>query len=214
MCRETLPEVPNIPNWQPVDNEELRFAKMQQWYVAASTGAVNAAAYSLLKGTQLRGFEACVVTIFILLVAAAGVGVIAALQSHMRTLPQRSEANPPWHRWSDVFWLLTVFVGAWSRDLSDYSRITDICRTLSNRLNVSMSNLVSTMSVNGVTPFDCPNCGAQYKLVRVETETALPDEQLTCRRCDGPLHGREGKVILKYFLVDGPRRRALGRRAR
>lgn len=112
MCRETLPEVPNIPNWQPVDNEELRFAKRQQWYVAASVGAVNAAAYSQLKGTQLRGFETCVVTIFILLVVAAGVVVMATLQSHIRTLRQRSEPNPPWHRWSDVFWLLTIFVVA------------------------------------------------------------------------------------------------------
>jgi predicted RNA-binding Zn-ribbon protein involved in translation (DUF1610 family) len=56
------------------------------------------------------------------------------------------------------------------------------------------------MPVAGTTPFDCPNCGAQYKLVRVETDENLPDQQLTCRKCGGPLHGREGKFILKYFL--------------
>ena len=77
-----------------------------------------------------------------------------------------------------------------------------------------MSNQADTMSVAGVTPFACPNCGAQYKLVRVETDEALPDQQLSCRNCGGPLHGREGKFVLKYFLVDRPRRRALGRRTR
>jgi ribosomal protein L34E len=46
----------------------------------------------------------------------------------------------------------------------------------------------------------------------VETNKTLPDQQLTCRNCGGPLHGREGKFVLKYFLVDRPRRRALGRR--
>ena len=75
-----------------------------------------------------------------------------------------------------------------------------------------MSNLANAMSVAGVTPFDCPNCGAQYKLVRVETDDALPDQQLACCKCEGPLHGREGRFIFKYFLVDRPR--ALGRRIR
>ena len=74
-----------------------------------------------------------------------------------------------------------------------------------------MSNLANTMPVTGVTPFDCPNCGAQYKLVRVETDTALPDEQLACCKCDGTLRGRQGKFILKFRMVHVE---ALGRRAR
>ena len=32
-----------------------------------------------------------------------------------------------------------------------------------------MSSLANTMPVTEATPFACPNCGAQYKLVRVET---------------------------------------------
>ena len=32
------------------------------------------------------------------------------------------------------------------------------------------------------------------------------------RKCGGPLHGRDGQFIVKYFLVDRPRRRALGAR--
>jgi predicted RNA-binding Zn-ribbon protein involved in translation (DUF1610 family) len=39
--------------------------------------------------------------------------------------------------------------------------------------------------LHGVTPFECPNCGVQYKLVRVEMDRALSDEQLACRKCGG-----------------------------
>jgi hypothetical protein len=38
-----------------------------------------------------------------------------------------------------------------------------------------MSSLANTMPVTEATPFACPNCGAQYKLVRVETNETLPD---------------------------------------
>jgi DNA-directed RNA polymerase subunit RPC12/RpoP len=54
--------------------------------------------------------------------------------------------------------------------------------------------------------FDCPNCGAQYTLVRVEVESMETDGQIACRSCGGPLNGHEGRFILKYFLVDRPRR--------
>jgi hypothetical protein len=33
------------------------------------------------------------------------------------------------------------------------------------------------------------------------------DGQITCRSCGAPLQGREGKDILKYFLVAGRRPR-------
>jgi hypothetical protein len=49
--------------------------------------------------------------------------------------------------------------------------------------------------------FDCPNCHARYKLVRVECDDVDFDGQITCRSCGAPLQGREGKDILKYFLV-------------
>ena len=63
--------------------------------------------------------------------------------------------------------------------------------------------------------FDSPNCGAEYQLVRMEAPSASADEQITCRKCGAPLNGREGRFILKYFLVgDGRKRRALGRRRR
>ena len=33
------------------------------------------------------------------------------------------------------------------------------------------------------TPFPCPTCGAQYKLVRVKTKEIVPNQQMTCRKC-------------------------------
>jgi DNA-directed RNA polymerase subunit RPC12/RpoP len=56
------------------------------------------------------------------------------------------------------------------------------------------------------TPYACPTCGAEYKVVRVEAKTMVPEGRLTCTKCGGPLHAREGRYILKYFLVGGSRR--------
>ena len=66
------------------------------------------------------------------------------------------------------------------------------------------------MPVTQATPFQYPTCGAEYKLVRVETKEVVPDQQITCRRCRSKLPGSEGHVILKYYLVDRGRRRASG----
>jgi hypothetical protein len=66
------------------------------------------------------------------------------------------------------------------------------------------------MPVTQATPFFCPTYGAKYKLVRVETKEAVPDQQITCRKCGDPLPGSERHLILKYFLVDRGRRRASG----
>jgi len=49
-------------------------------------------------------------------------------------------------------------------------------------------------------PFKCPNCGALYEVVRVEAAPAN-DREITCRACGGRLPGREGALILKYFLI-------------
>lgn len=52
------------------------------------------------------------------------------------------------------------------------------------------------------TDFNCPTCGALYKLVRVEAPTAN-DKPLTCLSCGVPLLNREGKFALKYFRTNG-----------
>ena len=64
------------------------------------------------------------------------------------------------------------------------------------------------MTKSDLSPFECPNCGAKYKLIRVEAEPQSLDRQITCRSCGAPLHGREGAIALKYFLVDRPRPQA------
>ena len=51
-------------------------------------------------------------------------------------------------------------------------------------------------------PYACPTCAVEYKVVRVEAKTTVPEGRLTCRNCGGPLYAREGRYILKYFLLD------------
>jgi hypothetical protein len=63
-------------------------------------------------------------------------------------------------------------------------------------------------------PYACPTSEAEYKVVRVAVETGAPEGRLTCRKCGGPLHAREGRYILKYFLVGGSRRYLRPRRSR
>jgi hypothetical protein len=92
------------------DQEELRFAKKQQWYVATASVTLNAAAFALLKGSHLRDYEALAVIFFILFVAAAGVGVLCHLQDHMQSLRRKSEPDAPWYRQTDVVVLLMFVV--------------------------------------------------------------------------------------------------------
>src|SRR5262249_33633208 len=49
--------------------------------------------------------------------------------------------------------------------------------------------------------FACPNCNAFYQVVKVEAGPETKDHQITCRVCSSPLSGREGKLVLKYFLL-------------
>ena len=59
--------------------------------------------------------------------------------------------------------------------------------------------------------FRCPNCDAQYKIVEVEAPPGpTTDREMTCLCCGGPLHGRQGLFLLKYFLIERPKRRAAG----
>ena len=55
-------------------------------------------------------------------------------------------------------------------------------------------------------PFDCRTCGAKYQVIRVEA----PEEptiygEIVCVCCGGQLAGRDGSLLLKYFLVERPR---------
>jgi len=56
------------------------------------------------------------------------------------------------------------------------------------------------MPTSASTPFNCPNCKASYKLVRVKAPPVINENQLTCLSCGGPLTAREGGFVLKYFF--------------
>ena len=70
------------------------------------------------------------------------------------------------------------------------------------------------MPMSEAAPFACPNCGADYEVVRVEAPAVMPEGRLTCIKCGGPLHAREGRYIPKYFLVGAPTRKPLRARDR
>lgn len=57
------------------------------------------------------------------------------------------------------------------------------------------------------TRFDCPNCGARYKVVRVDAPPLANEEEVTCVNCGVAFQGREGRFALKYFLVSPKTRR-------
>jgi hypothetical protein len=48
-------------------------------------------------------------------------------------------------------------------------------------------------------PFTCPNCDAYYQVVKVEAGPETDNREIVCRAC--ALAGREGKFVLKYFLL-------------
>jgi hypothetical protein len=57
--------------------------------------------------------------------------------------------------------------------------------------------------------FKCPTCKALYQVVKVEAEPETTD--WACQVCGGPLAGREGKFVPKYFFLrEGIRRKQGG----
>lgn len=64
------------------------------------------------------------------------------------------------------------------------------------------------MATEQESRFQCTNCDAQYQVVRVEAAPVTVDREITCLSCGAPLQGREGRFVLKYFLLD--RRPGLG----
>jgi transcription elongation factor Elf1 len=67
--------------------------------------------------------------------------------------------------------------------------------------------MVGSMPEPSPSPFNCPACGAEYKVVRMEATSAeTSHEEVQCRNCGGPLDARDGAFILKYFLVGTPKK--------
>jgi hypothetical protein len=57
------------------------------------------------------------------------------------------------------------------------------------------------MGAPPVTTRHCTNCDAMYQIVKVEAGPDTTSRQITCRACGAPLASREGKTVLKYFLL-------------
>jgi hypothetical protein len=53
----------------------------------------------------------------------------------------------------------------------------------------------------GKSSFICPNCYALYRIIRVEVRREIIEREITCQACGGPLPAREGKFVLKYFML-------------
>jgi hypothetical protein len=54
--------------------------------------------------------------------------------------------------------------------------------------------------------FNCPGCRALYHVVKTEAGLGTTNGEATCQICGGGLPAREGKYILKYFLLRRARR--------
>lgn len=68
-----------------------------------------------------------------------------------------------------------------------------------------------------ISNFTCRQCGAKYKHVRLRTPSGiLPvcefgedrDGAMFCLVCMNPLPPRDGAFLLKYLLIERPKRRA------
>jgi uncharacterized protein YbaR (Trm112 family) len=57
------------------------------------------------------------------------------------------------------------------------------------------------MANNRPPLFFCPNCKALYQVVKTEAGPKTTDHDITCQECKAPFPGREGKFVLKYFML-------------
>jgi hypothetical protein len=55
--------------------------------------------------------------------------------------------------------------------------------------------------MNGKPTYFCPNCNALYQIVKVEAGPEGTSREITCRACGAPFLAREGKFVLKYFML-------------
>jgi len=73
----------------------------------------------------------------------------------------------------------------------DDSVTADILRPLS----------VGRIMTTGKPSFHCPNCNALYQVVKVEAGPETAYRAINRRACGAPLPPREGKFVVKYFLL-------------
>ena len=55
--------------------------------------------------------------------------------------------------------------------------------------------------VTSKVSFHCQNCNALYQVVKADADPEVAYRAITCRVCGAPLPSREGKFVIKYFLL-------------
>jgi len=53
--------------------------------------------------------------------------------------------------------------------------------------------------------FECSQCQARYKIVRVNAGLQTIDRSVQCKVCAQSFVSKDGDDILKYFLIDRPK---------
>jgi SNF family Na+-dependent transporter len=97
--------------------EELRFAKKQQWNVAAAVVALLGAIFAIANATEdLQTWEQFVASLMAALAAGIGCWWLWRLQNHLRDTRLRIDPKDrnPWHRGWDVLYPLlgTLLISA------------------------------------------------------------------------------------------------------
>jgi DNA-directed RNA polymerase subunit RPC12/RpoP len=49
--------------------------------------------------------------------------------------------------------------------------------------------------------FKCPTCSALYQVVKIDAGQGRTHREAACRDCGAPFPAREGRFILKYFML-------------
>jgi predicted Zn finger-like uncharacterized protein len=57
------------------------------------------------------------------------------------------------------------------------------------------------MARRAKSSFVCPSCHALYRVVGVDIDPDAAESEIACRACGNPMPAREGKFVLKYFLL-------------
>jgi hypothetical protein len=78
------------------------------------------------------------------------------------------------------------------------------CQSCSLKLNIDDKTI---MHGTTTAQFNCAICNALYHLIKVEAGPETVDRELNCRACGTLLPARDGQFVLKYFLLQKPRRR-------
>jgi hypothetical protein len=78
---------------RPALFEKLRFAKRQQWYVAASTVGLDVAVLAGSRGLELNGTEIVLASAFVFVVGFFSIRLPWELQGHIRNVQSSKDKS-------------------------------------------------------------------------------------------------------------------------